>query len=109
MLTQLKAVDVRSCSMLEDKDEFMALAIESAHAAIVLGPDNQVLEFGLGAVSCRMHLLQMSPVHAYEVDGAINCVLAEVLKRGFERDRKLANGHFARGLRKLAVLDFAQP
>ena len=51
MLAELKAVDMRSRAILEGEDQFMPGAIEGPHAAIVLGPDNKILEFGIGGLA----------------------------------------------------------
>ena len=49
VLAELEAVDVRRRAVLEDEDQLMPGAVEGPHAAVVLGPDDQVLELGVDA------------------------------------------------------------
>ena len=59
VLAELEAVDVRRRAVLEGEDQLMPGAIEGAHAAIVLDPDDQVLEF---ANSCASPAASISPM-----------------------------------------------
>ena len=60
----------------------MAGAVEGAHAAVVLGPDDQVLELGVDLVARRQHLGHVPPVHADEVDRAVDAHLDEAIEGG---------------------------
>jgi len=81
MLAQLEAVDVRGGAVLEGKHQLMTGAVERAHAAIVLGPHDQVLELGIDGFASFEHLAHVAPVHADEVDRAIRAVGNQVLER----------------------------
>src|SRR5215203_2298886 len=49
----------------------------SVHSAIILDPDNQVLELAEHVVGCRQHLARVAPIHAYEVYRAVDTYLRE--------------------------------
>src|SRR5215213_389524 len=44
VLAKFEAVDVRRGPLLEGEDQFVSGSIEGAHSAVILDPDNQVLE-----------------------------------------------------------------
>ena len=56
---------------LEFADHFVLRPIEGAHAAIVLGPDDQVLHLVIDRMPRSQHLAHVAPVHADHQDGAI--------------------------------------
>jgi hypothetical protein len=109
MLPQLKVVDVWFSPALPDEDQFVLRTIKSSHPGIRLGPDTQVLQFGVYASSCSQHLPHMSPVHADLMDGAVDGVLDEASKGGLEKVREFSLAHFAGPHHKLAVTDFTEP
>ena len=74
MLAQLEGVAVRGGPVLEDKDELVARAIEGAHAAVVLDPNDQVLEFREDNLARGEDLGQVTPVHADVVDRPLDTV-----------------------------------
>src|SRR5690349_6162116 len=79
VLAQLKRVDMRSSAVLEGKHQFVPGAVEGPHAAIVLGPDDEVLEFAVDGAGFE-HLAHMAPVHADVVDRSVAAEPHEVLE-----------------------------
>src|SRR5215217_5382122 len=61
VLAKFEAVDVRRGPLLEGEDQFVSGSIEGAHSAIILDPDNQVLELAEHVVGCRQHLARVAP------------------------------------------------
>ena len=94
MLAKLNGVVMRRRPVLEGENQFVPGAVEGSHAAIVLGPHDQVLEFGEDG-ACRDHLAHVAPVHADEVDRAFGAEPDQVLERGPEEAGKLGGAHLA--------------
>ena len=109
MLTKFEAVDVRRRAVLEGKDEFMAGAIERAHAPIVLRPDDQVLQFRIVGASRLQHLAHVAPVHANKMDRTIDGMSSEMGEGGREEIRELFARHFTRRHCEVAVASVAEP
>src|SRR6202047_3914674 len=65
---ELDMVLMRVPAMLEQEHELVLAAVERAHAGIVLGPDAQVLQFGIGALAGGEQLRHVPPIHADEVE-----------------------------------------
>ena len=78
MLSELKIVDVRRRAILENKDEFVLAPVESAHAATLLDPHTNIACVAIDAGSGRKNLGKVPPVHAYVVNGAVDCIRGEV-------------------------------
>src|SRR5947209_12764581 len=86
VLAEFEGVDVRRRAVLEGEDQFMTGPVKGAHRPIVLGPDDQILELSEIRAAGIHDLLQMAPVHADEVDGAVNAQSHKIGKgRGEER------------------------
>ena len=86
----------------------MTGAIEGPHAAIVLGPYDEVLELGVVGGAGLQHLAHVPPVHADEVDRAVRAVRSEIGKGRRQKDCELIARHLARRHRKFAMADFAE-
>src|SRR5215217_7473386 len=89
VLAKFEAVDVRRGPLLEGEDQFVSGSIEGAHSAVILDPDNQILELAEHVVGCRQHLARVAPVHAYEVYRAVDAYLRQTLERRAEKGREL--------------------
>src|SRR5215204_6247273 len=63
VLAKFEAVDVRRGPLFEGEDQFVPGAIEGAHSAVILDPDNQVLELAEHVVGCRQHLARRQSMH----------------------------------------------
>src|SRR5215208_2835271 len=95
VLAKFEAVDVRRGPLLEGEDQFVPGSIEGAHSAVILDPDNQILELAEHVVGCRQHLARVAPIHAYEVYRAVDAYLRVSLERRAEKRRKLRRSHLA--------------
>src|SRR5205823_3464728 len=95
MLTKLEAVHVGRRSLLECEDQLMARAVEAAHPAIVLGPDDQVLQRAVNGLPGCKDLDDVAPIHADEVDRTIDTVISEVLEGRFQERGELTARHLA--------------
>ncbi len=105
MLAELEAVDVRPVADLEHRDQLVLRAIEGAHPGVGLHPDAQVLERELRRAARCQELVEMTPVHAHEGDGAIAAVASAIrLEDGREEGRERCVRHLPRGHRELGVL-----
>src|SRR5262249_891992 len=98
-------VDVRLRANLEGEDQFVPGTIESSHPAIILDPDDQVLQLRIDAFCCLQDLGHMPPVHADEMDRSIDAVGGEVAKSRSKKGDKLLGAHFAGGHGEFAMLD----
>lgn len=107
MLAQFERIDVRCGPFLPGKDQFVAGAVEGAHAAIVLGPDDEVLQFVVDGMSSRKYLAHVPPVHAEEVDRAIKAMVSHVPEAVVQEGDELISGHLAGRHGELAVLHLA--
>jgi hypothetical protein len=67
-------------ALLEHEDQLVARAIEGSHAAVGLGPDDQILELVIDPAAGGHQLTHMPPVHADEVDRAIAAGVGHVAK-----------------------------
>src|SRR5271154_5128030 len=94
-LAELDVVAMRAAAALEDQHQLMLAAVERAHPGVVLDPDAEILELGIGRLPGRQQLGQMAPIHTYVMQGAVDAVrseqLAGVRQEGGElRDVQLA-------------------
>src|SRR5262245_35812215 len=101
-------VDVRSRADLEHEDELVLGTIERAHAGIRLVPDAQVLEFGVDLFAGGQHLSQVPPVHAHEMNGAVDRVARCMAEGRFKKRLVLRRGELARRHEKVGMFDGAQ-
>lgn len=108
VLTQLESVDMGRAALLEDEDQLVARAVETAHPAIVLGPDDQVLHLVIDRTAGGEDLGQVAPVHADEVDRPVHAVIGQKLECGGQETCELLGRHLGRGHRELAVLHLAR-
>src|SRR5829696_9542711 len=95
VLAKFEAVDVRCDPLFEGEDQFVPGAIEGANSAVILDPDNQILELAEHVVGRRQHLAPVAPVHTYEVYRAVDAYLRQTLERRAEKGRELRRSHFA--------------
>ena len=94
--------------MLEDDDELVARAIEGAHAAVVLDPDDQVLKFREDGLARCEDLGQMAPVHADVVDRSLDTVRGQRREGLLQKRGERLAVHLPGGHGELAVFDAAQ-
>src|SRR5436190_23346210 len=81
---KLHGVHVGIGSDLVNEDKFVLGAVERSHTSIVLIPDTEILELGIDALSGPHDLGEMPPVHADEVNGAINTDLRHIGEDAFQ-------------------------
>jgi hypothetical protein len=82
-------------AVLEYKDELMLAAVERAHPGIVLDPDADVFELVIRLAAGGQQLFDMAPVHADEMDGAINAKGREVAESFAEKSGEFGPIHLA--------------
>src|SRR5829696_4286761 len=104
MAPQLDRIQVRPRPNSEHADQFMLGAVEGALARVGLDPYDQVEHGPVHDVAGPYELSDMTPIHTYEVHGAIHreprCGAKAITQEGNERVRV----HFTRGHGELAVL-----
>src|SRR5260370_40685632 len=86
----------------------MLRAVQRSHPAVVLVPHAEVFELAVNAAACRDQLEGVSPIHANEVDRAVDAEGGQVPDRRFQKLHELEVRHFAGGHLKLSMLDCAQ-
>src|SRR5258708_2056096 len=109
MLAELKTIDVRRAAGLERKDQLMAGAVEGAHPTVILDPHTEVLQFRVGAGSGGKYLAQVAPIHADEMDRALEAEGRQQAERRLQKLRKPAGRHFAAAHSDPPVLPSSQP
>jgi hypothetical protein len=62
VLPKLETVDVRGRAVFEGENQLVPGAVEGSHAAIVLRPNDQVLELGIVRGSGFEHLAHVPPI-----------------------------------------------
>ena len=67
-------VDMLGLALLPDEDQLMLGALEAAHAARALVPDDEVFQLAIGPLAGLLHFRQMPPIDALEVDRTIGAV-----------------------------------
>src|SRR5260221_985600 len=82
--------------------------MERPHAAIVLGPDADVLKLRVGRGAGSHYFGTMPPVHALIMDRAVNRIGREMPECRLQKCRKLGRRHFPGCHREFAVLDRAE-
>ena len=107
-LAELEIVDVRRRAVLEGENQLMARAVERAHAAVVLVPDAEVLQFRVGLAAGGEQRVGMAPIHAHEMEGAVRAVPREVGESRSQELRELRLGHFSGGHDEVLVFDPAR-
>src|SRR5580704_5377756 len=93
--------------MLEDKDELVLAAIQTAHTCVALDPNAKVLELGVNLGASRQNLKLMAPVHADEVQGAPRAMLSQEAKNGRQQISELGGSHLTGCHGKFTVTDMA--
>ncbi len=96
-------------ALLEGKDELVAGTVEAAHTAIVLSPDDEVLQFIEYRAARILDLAHVTPVHTGKVDGSINGNIRHVCKDCRKKGGELVVTHLARRHGELAMLDLSHP
>src|SRR5260370_28102923 len=109
ILAELKTIDVRRAAGLERKDQLMAGAVEGAHPTVILDPHTEVLQFRVGTGSGGQYLAQVAPIHADEMDRALDAEGRKQAERRLQKLHKLGGRHFAGGHCEFAVLHPAEP
>jgi hypothetical protein len=94
---QSEVVDVRSNSSLEDGNQFMFRAIETALAGIALVPDQKVLPAGIERPGGAEQFRKMAPVHENIIDASILAEADGAADESLEKSRERCFRHFARG------------
>ena len=102
---QFNVVEVCAIADTEDADEFVLAAVKRALSGIGLDPHRHVQRLAVDRAAGLEQLADMTPVHAYEVDGAV----AGYRRRHRERLRQEGDKARARELtgchREFGVLD----
>src|SRR5580700_2091266 len=93
--------------MLEDKDELVLAAIQTAHTCVALDPNAKVLELGVNLGASRQNLKLMAPVHADEVQGAPRAMLSQEAKNGRQQISELGGSHLTGCHGKFTVANMA--
>ena len=70
MAAELDIIDVRRRAVFEDRNQLVLGAVEAAHAAIVLAPDTEILEFAIDFTAGAQQGKQVAPIHADKMNGA---------------------------------------
>src|SRR5437764_13049627 len=71
MAPELDIVEMRLLANTEHADELVLASVERALAGIRLHPDRQVQEVAIDRATGLEQLADMTPIHAYEMHGAI--------------------------------------
>lgn len=108
MAAQFDIVDVCRSARLEHEHHFVLRTIERTHPGIGLGPDADVLQLIIDAVTCHQQLMRMAPVHANEVQGPF-CRIGGKTRHDINKEPdKFLAGHFSGGHGKFTVADTAK-
>ncbi|UGY17354.1 hypothetical protein WDM22_09130 [Bradyrhizobium septentrionale] len=102
-------VEMRRGAGLEDADELVLGAVERAHAGVALGPDADVFKLAIGVLAGCEHVLDMAPIDALELDGAIGRKGSKMAEDTGKESSEFFCGHFAGGHGKFPVLDLSEP
>src|SRR6266404_723433 len=86
----------------------MLRAIERAHAAIVFGPDADVLQLRVGSSAGRHYFRAMAPIHALEMNRTVHRIARQMAAYRLQECRKLGLRHLAGCHGELAVLNCAE-
>ncbi len=108
ILAELDIVSMPLPAIFKNKDQLVLAAIKGAHAGAVLGPYADVFQFPISLAASRQHLAHVPPIHAYEMERAIDAVAGEERAGAAEECRKLLLAHLARGHYELTMLNRAQ-
>lgn len=93
VLSQFDVVDVRRVARFEDEHKFMGRSVERSHPAVGLGPDAEILQFGVARIAGGQDFLLMAPVHAVEMDGAVDRGAGQMSEDGAEEGCAERLGH----------------
>ncbi|MEM7523265.1 MAG: hypothetical protein AAF360_05820 [Pseudomonadota bacterium] len=94
-LAEAEGVQMRRRPDFEDEDQFVLGAVERPHTAIVLHPNEQVLHLRIDAVAGRTHLSDVTPVHADEMDRAVDTDARKLPTGVCEKGREIRGRHLA--------------
>jgi hypothetical protein len=94
--------------LFEHKDKLVLAAVERAHPAIVLDPNAEVLQLVIGGSAGGQQLLDMAPVHADEVQRAVEAECYEVAESLAKKAGEFGSIHLARGHRERPMVDRAE-
>src|SRR5271156_3849858 len=108
VLAELDIVAVPVAAVLKDKNKLVLAAVERAHPGIVLDPDAEVFQLAIGFATGSQQLFEMAPVHADEVQRAVDAECGEVAESLAEKGGELGSIHLARGHREGAMVDRAE-
>src|SRR5260370_6755490 len=106
---ELDMVLVRVPAVLEDEHELVLAAVERAHAGIVLGPDAQVLQLGIGALAGGEQFAHVAPIHTDEMERPLEAKPGEEPESARQKLGELRLVHLARGHREFAMVDRPEP
>ena len=98
---------MRILAVLEHEDKLVLAAVQRTHARVVLRPDTDVLELGIGLLAGLEELAQVPPVHADEVQRSVTAVTSQVAAHPSQKRGELCFRHFTGSHRKLAVMCLA--
>ena len=105
VFAEFDIVDVGRGARFENEHEFMLRPVQGAHAAVVLGPDAEVLQVGIRGGAGGQHLLQMAPVHALKMNRAIDRIGREMAEYGLQESGEFGWRHFPGCHGEFAVLN----
>ena len=105
MAAKIDIVDMLTATILPNKNQFMLAPVEGAHAGIGLIPDSEVLELSIDPFAGGQHFVDMAPIGADEMDGAVIGMFGQQAQTLFQKFRELSLGFFTAGLSKFPVLD----
>ncbi len=105
MLAQFDIVDVRCLAFLPQYDQLVRGPVERAHAAIGLGPADDVLQFVEDRCSGVEEQVETAPVHAGIDQRAVGHDRMDAGQDFAQERAELGVRHFARGHGEFAMLD----
>jgi hypothetical protein len=108
-LSQLNIVSVSPAAGLEYEHELMLASVETSHAGIVLDPHANVFQFRIGRPAGGDEFAGMTPIHADEMDRAIETVPGELRAGEREKGGEFRLAHFAGGHHEIWMMHPAEP
>src|SRR5438045_5505963 len=104
---KLDIIAVSVAALFEHKDKLVPAAVERAHPATVLDPNAEVFQLVVGGSAGCQQLLDMAPVHADEVQRAVDAECREIAASLAKKAGEFVAIHLARGHREGPMVERA--
>src|SRR6516165_9746 len=77
---KINVVDMRFLAVLEHKNELVFRPVKRAHPSIRFVPNADIFQLGVDLFRCTHQFLDVTPIHADKVDGAVDRMLRDQTK-----------------------------